>query len=158
MKAMPTLEGGLRIDAESPNDWTVLRSIVADAGAANSVDLASRLGALISEEAGAEDWEEYIVPDLREGFQDELAQVGANIESAIFEVDGGPGPVWISREDVFPWYSALNQARLSLEEIFHFGPGEDIDPATLPPAKGAAYIRSRFYCAIQGLLLEHVMK
>ena len=109
MKAMPTLEGGLRIDAENFSDWTVLRSIVADAGAANGVDLASRLGALISEDAGAEDWEEYIVPDLREAFQDELAQVGANIESAIFEVDGGPGPVWISREDVFPWYSALNQ-------------------------------------------------
>jgi hypothetical protein len=158
MKAMPTLEGGLRIDAENVGDWTVLRSIVADAGAANGVDLASRLGALISEEAGAEDWEEYIVPDLREAFQDELAQVGANIESAIFEVDGGPGPLWISREDVFPWYSALNQARLSLEEIFHFGPGENIDPAGYPPAMRAAYIRTRFYGTIQELLLDHVMR
>jgi hypothetical protein len=158
MKAMPTLEGGLRIDAESPNDWTVLRSIVADAGATNGVDLASRLGALISEEAGAEDWEEYIVPDLRESFQDDLAQVGANIESAIFEVDGAAGPVWISRADVFPWYSALNQARLSLEEIFHFGPGEDIDPASYPPAMRAAYIRTRFYGTIQELLLDHVMR
>ena len=158
MKAMPTLEGGLRVDAENSHDWAVLRSIVADAGAVNGVDLASRLGALISEEAGAEDWEEYVVPDLREGFQDELAQVGANIESAIFEVDGGPGPIWISREDAFSWYSSLNQARLSLEEIFHFGADEDLDPASLPPAQRAAFIRSRFYSAIQTLLLEHVMR
>lgn len=158
MKAMPTLEGGLRIDAEDAGDWTVLRSIIADAGAANGVDLASRLGALISKEAGAEDWEEYVVPDLREGFQDALAEIGVTIESAMFEADGGPGPLWISREDVFPWYSALNQARLALEEIFHFGYEEDIDPGDLPPAQRAAFIRSRFYCAIQGLLLEHVMK
>ncbi len=158
MKAMPTLDGGLRIDAENSNDWAVLRSIIADAGATNGVDLASRLGALISEEAGAEDWEEYIVPDLREGFQDDLAQIGASIESAIFEVDGGPGPVWISRADAFAWYSALNQARLSLEEIFRFGPGGTIDLSSLTPAKRAAYIRTRFYGTIQELLLDHVMR
>jgi hypothetical protein len=158
MKAMPTLEGGLRIDAENPTDWAVLRSIVADAGASNSVDLASRLGGLISEEAGAEDWREYVVPDLRESFQDDLAQVGANIESAVFEVDGAAGPVWISRDDVSAWYSALNQARLALEEVFHFGPAEDMDLPSLPPAKRAAYIRTRFYGTIQELLLDHVMR
>ena len=157
MKAMPTLEGGLRIDAEDFSDWGVLRSIIADAGVPNGVDLASRLGSLISEEVGAEDWQEYVVPDLREGFQDELAEVGASIESAIFEVDGGPGPLWITRENVYPWYSALNQARLSLEEQFHFGPSENLDLATLSPARRAAFIRSKFYCIIQGLLLDHVM-
>ena len=154
---MPTLEGGLRIDAENSDDWGILRSIAADANGCG-IDLASRLGGLISEEAGALDWEEYIVPDLREGFQDELAEVGAAIESAIFNADGGPGPIWITREDVFPWYSSLNQARLALEEQFHFGPGETIGPADLTPERRAGFIRSRFYSAIQGLLLEHVMR
>lgn len=158
MKAMPTLEGGLRIDMENFNDWGVLRSIIADATTQVGSDLAGRLGALISKEAGAEDWEEFVVPDLRERFQDELAQVGASIESAIFAANGGPGPLWISNEEVEPWFSALNQARLALEEIHHFGPGEDIEPARLEPARQAAFRRSQFYAAIQSLLLAHVMK
>jgi hypothetical protein len=157
MKAMPTLEGGLRIDAENSDDWAVLRAIVEDAGACND-DLASRLGGMISEEAGAEDWDELVVPDLREAFQDELAQVGAAVESAVYHADEGPGPIWINRDDVFAWYSALNQARLALEEQFAFGPGESLDPQGFTPGRRAAFIRSRFYCAIQGLLLEHVMR
>lgn len=157
MKAMPTLEGGLRIDTEDASDWELLRSILTDANGC-TIDLASRLGGLISEEAGGADWEEYVVPDLREGFQDELAQVGAAIESAVFESAGGPGPLWITRDDVFEWYSSLNQARLSIEEHFHFGPAEMIDPKGLSLEHRAAFIRSKFYCAIQGLLLEYVMK
>jgi hypothetical protein len=157
MKAMPTLEGGLRIDTGDASDWELLRSIITDANGC-SVDLASRLGGLISEEAGAEDWEEFVVPDLREGFQDELAQVGASIESAAFHADGGPGPLWITRDDVSEWYSALNQARLAIEEHFHFGPSENINPKGLSLESRAAFIRSKFYCAIQGLLLEYVMK
>ncbi|MEX1113847.1 MAG: hypothetical protein WEB53_01265 [Akkermansiaceae bacterium] len=156
MKAMPTLEGGLRIDAEDASDWDLLRSIVADASG-DKIDLASRLGGLISEEAGAEDWQEFVVPDLREAFQDELAQVGAAIESAAFHATDGPGPIWITPEDAFQWYSSLNQARLSLEEQFHFGSSEEIDAEPLTPASRAAFFRSKFYCAIQSLLLEYVM-
>jgi hypothetical protein len=157
MKVMPTLEGGLRIDTEDESEWELLRSILADANGCHE-DLASRLGGMISEEAGAEDWKEYIVPDLREGFQDELAQVGAAIESAIYQAEGGAGPIWITRDDVFQWYSALNQARLAIEEHFHFGPTDSTDPKKLTPEGRAAFIRSKFYCAIQGLLLEYVME
>ena len=39
MKAMPTLEGGLRIDTEDASDWELLRSIVADANGCE-IDLA----------------------------------------------------------------------------------------------------------------------
>jgi hypothetical protein len=157
MKAMPTLQGGLRIDTEDASDWELLRWIVADANGCG-VDLASRLGGIISEEAGAEDWQEYIVPDLREGFQDELAQVGAAIESAMFQAANGPGPIWITRDDVFPWYSSLNQARLAIEEHHHFGPNASIIPQGLGLEGRAAFIRANFYSDIQELLLEHVMK
>jgi hypothetical protein len=156
MKAMPTLEGGLRIDTEDASDWELLRAIVEDANGCEK-DLADRLGGLISEDAGAEDWQEYIVPDLREAFQDELFQVGAAIDSAAHHAGEGPGPLWITPEDAFPWYSALNQARLSLEEHFQFGPSEEIDPRNLTPIRRAAFYRSKFYCAIQSLLLEYVM-
>jgi len=158
MKAMPTLEGGLRLDTEDPSDWELLRAVIADAHVSTTEDLANRMGNLITEEAGAEDWEEYIVPDLREGFQDELAEVGAAIESAIVEADGQAGPIWITPENAYPWYSALNQARLALEEQFKFGPSEELGVETLSPVRAAAFLRSKFYCAIQSLLLEYVMK
>jgi len=157
MKAMPTLEGGLRLDTEDAADWEILRSILADANAP-SIDLASRLGALIHEDAGLEDWLAYVVPDLREGFQDELAQVGAAIEAAMFHAENGPGPLWITREDVFHWYSALNQARLAIEEQFHFGPDESTVPPSTPQDRRSAWIRTHFYQTLQGMLLAHVMK
>jgi hypothetical protein len=157
MKVMPTLEGGLRIDTEDESDWELLRSILTDANGCHE-DLASRLGGIISEEAGAEDWQEYIVPDLREGFQDELAQVGAAIESAVFQADGGGGPIWITPDDVAQWYSALNQARLAIEEQFHLGPDASILPKGLTLEGRAAFIRANFYSDIQELLLEYVME
>jgi hypothetical protein len=156
MKAMPTLEGGLRIDTEDASDWELLRSIIADANSSPN-DLANRLGGLIDESAGGEDWREYVVPDLREAFQDEIAQVGASIESAVFESGGGAGPIWITPEDAFQWYSSLNQARLGLEELYKFGPSDHLDPKDFSPIRRAALYRSRFYCAIQSLLLEYVM-
>jgi hypothetical protein len=157
MTVMPTLEGGLRLDAEDASDWELLRAIVVDANCCKT-DLASRLGGLMSEEAGSEDWEELIVPDLREGFQDELAEIGALIESAVFASASGPGPIWITPEDAFPWYSSLNQARLALEEIYHFGPESKADPLKMTPVQRAAFIRSGFYSDIQSLLLRHVMR
>lgn len=157
MRALPTLEGGLRIDAEDASDWELLRAIIVDANVGEN-DLASRLGGLISEDAGGSDWEEYVVPDLREEFQDQLAQIGAAVEAATFHAQNGPGPIWITRDDAAAWYSSLNQARLAIEERFHFGPTETINTKKLNPEKQAAFIRSKFYCAIQSLLLEYVMR
>jgi len=156
MKAMPTLEGGLRIDAENARDWEFLRSIITDAQPVGP-DLASRLGGLITEDAGAEDWQEFVVPDLRESFNDELNQVAAAIESAAYHAGNEVGALWITPDDAHPWYSALNQARLALEDQFHFGPSESIKLKSLPVESRAAFLRSMFYTDIQGLLLEYVM-
>lgn len=155
MKAMPTLQGGLRIDAEDASDWEFLRAILSDAG---GDDLAERLGRVVTDTAVAEDWREFVVPDLREGFQDDLARVGAEIESAIARCNGEAGPLWITPDDAAAWYSALNQARLALEETHRFGQREKLEIKGLTPERQAAFVRTRFYCAIQGLLLEYVMK
>lgn len=157
MTVMPTLEGGLRIDAESAGDWDLLRGIVDDANGGGA-DLASRLGGMVDDAEIAEDWLEFVVPDLREGFQDELAEIAALIESAAFNADGGPGPIWVTRENAHAWYSALNQARLSLEERYRFGPEGKADPRRMAVEKRVAFIRSGFYSDIQSLLLEHVMR
>lgn len=157
MTIMPTLEGGLRIEANESDDWELLRAIVIDANSCNT-DLATRLSAFINPSAGSEDWMEYVVPDLRVEFEDELAEIGALIESAIFQANHGPGAIWITRENAFTWYSALNQARLALEEIYHFGPEDSADPLAMAPIEQSAFIRSGFYSDVQSLLLQHVLK
>lgn len=157
MKISPTLEGGLRIDAEDLGDWEVLHAILHDAKRGDA-DLASDLGGLISEEAGAEDWREYVIPDLRSEFEHQLDKVAGTIESAMEQTGGAPGPIWISRADGFLWYGALNQARLAIEELHHFGPTDNVSMDDLPPARRSAFFRSQFYLAIQSLLLDHVMR
>jgi hypothetical protein len=157
MKAMPTLEGGLRVDTENADEWQLLKSILADANAP-ATDLASRLGELMHDDAGSEDWQEFVVPDLRETFQDALAHVGAAVEAAMFHAEYGPGPMWITRDDADHWYGSLNQARLALEEQFHFGPSETVDLKQMPPESRSAWMRTNFYQTLQGMLLEHAMK
>ena len=157
MKVMPTLEGGLRIDAESADDWVYLNAITLDAASCDE-SLADRLGNLISDKDVASDWREFVIPDLDERFSEAVRNVGVAIASAQVDAGGEPGALWITPDDAADWYGALNQARLALEEVYHFGPGENIYPASLPPVPRDAFRRSQFYCAIQSLLLEHVMR
>ncbi len=157
MKILPTLEGGLRIDAEDPGDWMLLQGITHDAVSCGE-NLARRLGNLITDQDVAPDWQEYIVPDLDEAFHADLSHIATAIAAARVECGGGAGPLWITAGDAFHWYSSLNQARLALEEIHHFGPTEQLLLTDLPPQRRNAFLRSQFYCAIQSLLLEHVMR
>jgi hypothetical protein len=157
MKIMPTLEGGLRIDLEDDGDWKVLLGIMHDALSCDT-SLGRRMGNLVTDEEVAPDWEEYIVPDLDETFQGELNHVATAVAAARVECGGGAGPLWITPGDADPWYGALNQARLALEEIHHFGPGEKLDLAALPAHSRNAFLRSRFYFTVQSLLLEYVMR
>lgn len=157
MKVAPTLEGGLRIDAEDGGDWQVLQAIFYDARRSDG-DLASELGGLISEEAGAEDWREYVAPDLRMEFEDQLAKVEKAVRAAMDRAGGGAGPVWVGRDEGMLWYGALNQARLALEEVYHFGPTDGVPVEELSPGRRTAFFRSQFYLAIQSLLLDHVLR
>jgi len=154
MKLAPSPEGGLRIEVEDTSDWHLLLGILRDAQGAG-FDLATQVGANMNQTADWHDWEEFVIPDIREGFLTHLKTVLIAIESARLEAAGGPGDVWITRDDAFHWYSALNQARLALEAVHHFGPGETIDPNELCQASQAAFIRSRFYCTVQSFLLDN---
>lgn len=156
MKVAPTLEGGLRIDPETAEDWHVLRAILNDANS-HDTDLATRLGGMVTDERIAEDWRELVVPDLRESFADDLNQIQVAIESAAAFPKDGACPIWITRDDAFSWYSALNQARLALEETYGFGPDPESDPSNLQPVQHEALLRSQFYCALQSFLLHHAL-
>ena len=156
MNIAPTIEGGLRIHPETAEDWHILRAIIQDANS-YGIDLASRLGNLITDESIAQDWQEIIVPDLRESFSDDLHSVYAAIEAASAFPGHDESPIWITREDSPVWYGALNQARLSLEERYKFGPNSDIESEDLTPLRREALIRSHFYCALQSFILQHAM-
>ena len=153
MKLVPSPPTGLCIEAADKSDWQLLLCILRDAQGAG-FDLASHVGGRIDQADGSHDREEFVLPDLREGFLADLKTVLIAIEAARLEAAGGPGQVWVSRDDACHWYSALNQARLALESVHHFGAGFAIDTETLDPSSLAACMRSHFYCAIQSILLD----
>ncbi len=157
MKIAPTISGGMRIDPESPDDWHILRSITRDANCAQT-DLADRLGRLVTNETMADDWQELIVPDLREAFNDHLHTVYAAIEAAAAFPDEEEHPIYITSDDGMTWFSALNQARLNLEEIHQFGPEPSLESTKSSQVRHEAHLRSRFYSALQGFILLHVLK
>lgn len=157
MNISPTIEGGIRIDPQTPDDWHVLCSISQDANSIG-IDLASRLGNLIDHTELEEDWQEIVVPDLRESFNDALHHVSAAVETAIaISKTEKESPIWVTPEEAFTWYSALNQARLAIEEHYHLGDDRELDPETLTPARFDAYLRTSFYGTLQSILLRHVL-
>lgn len=150
MKAAPTLDGRIRIDIESKLDWMIMQAIPYDARAAG-VDLADRLGDALEDDASVPDWEEFVLPELRQGFNRQLEYIEGVLASLDEEKTE---PVFIVKEDAEYWYGGLNQARLALEERYHF---LDEDPEEMTPGKRTAWFRSQFYLTLQSLLLDYVM-
>ncbi|NNM31170.1 MAG: hypothetical protein HKO57_16770 [Akkermansiaceae bacterium] len=156
---MPTLEGGLKIDVETATDWLVLEQIPGDAMDNGAEGLPERLGALMDDDC---DWDEVVIPELKTFFSGQLRRVREVLKQAQDEAgddgDDDAGAVFIGREDAGDWYGALNQARLSLETRYKFGPTDGIESLeAFPEAKRSAFIRSQFYCALQSILLEYVL-
>lgn len=157
MNVIPTLEGGLRIDADSEMDWHVLESIHPDANL-GATDLASRLGLPMESDPHADDWKEFVVPELQDGFRDQLHRVALMIGDARKEAKEGKASIWITREDGMVWYGALNQARLAIEDRFRFGPSDEWNiEIEQDPLRKAAFMRARFYQIVQGMLLDYVI-
>jgi len=155
---IPTMEGGLRVDIEDTADWLLLRHLIEDASGRDE-SLARQLGGLMEHEPEiAEDWREFVVPELEEQFAGSLQIVGKAIADAVRQCHGGPGSLWVTREDGFHWYSSFNQARLAIEERYEFGDSARDDLQLLDnSSRQLAWYRSQFYLAVQGLLLEHVL-
>ena len=152
MKVAPVLKGGLRIDVESSMDWMVLRCIPYDARG-GGLDLADRVSAPMSGDEGIEDWRDYVLPDLRDDFNAQLAAIEAAVDAA--GGDDEPAELFISKENAELWYGGLNQARLALEERYDLS---NAVLAEMTPGKRSAWFRSQFYLHVQSLLLTHVMR
>lgn len=155
MNILPTMEGGLRLEIESPGEWAMLAQIASDADDQTQVSLPETLSALMDEDT---EWDDLVAPDLQLHFSEQLAHISTAIAHAEQQSEGEEGELFILRQDSEHWYGALNQARLALESRYHFGPTEDIEEiASFPPNKQFAFVRSQFYCRLQSVLLEYAM-
>jgi hypothetical protein len=156
MRIQPLPQGGLAIQLESTEEWPMLTGILRDARTPG-FDAAGQVGSKMTGAAVRRDWAEFVLPDLREGFDEHLKTVLKAIETARFEAAGGPGTVEISSAEGFAWYASLNQARLALEARYEISTGLP-GGGKLSPELRAAYYRSQFYCGIQSLLLDQGME
>ncbi len=156
MKIGPTLDGGLRIDADNARDWDVLRMIVPDAVARDG-DLASHLGGLMRNDEPDNDWQDFVVPELRSLFDSQLSTVATAVEQAATAADNHAGSLLVPRAAAEVWYGALNQARLALEERHHFHENPSAAPESMPPGRRSAWFRCQFYLTVQAILLDHVL-
>jgi len=157
MKLAPTLEGGLRIDAEGAEDWIVLDAICADAAHLPGPPLYDQVSEHMPEDS---DWEEFVASDIRNQFSDQIAHVSRAISSAKRD-ENQMGAVFVEKEDAMTWYGAINQARMTLEQLYQVSSIDDFleldDMQDLSEEKHSALIRSHFYSAMQSLLLDYVL-
>jgi hypothetical protein len=151
MKIGLTLNGGMRIDAESAEDWQILRYLPYDA---RPQELAERLTAATEEDTT--DWREYVLPDLQESFTKQVAFVYHAIEKAAVDASEQAGPLFVEKQDAINWYGALNQARLTLQARYELPLDED-ELLGIEPERRGAFFRSDFYSIIQSLLIDQLL-
>ena len=155
MRILPTEPAGLVLEVESADEWPMLTGILRDARLAGFDPANHVSGPMRAGDAGG-DWEEFVLPELREGFEEHLRTVLKALEDARYKSGGGPASVRIPHGAMFHWYAALNQARLALENRYRFTTGIQENPENGPAAeRRSAYYRSQFYCALQCHLLDH---
>ena len=157
MKLAPTLQGGLRIDADSLEDWMVLNAICADATGLSGSPLYDRLSEKMPKDP---DWEEFVAPDIRSQFSDQVSHVSRAISAAPMDEEQA-GSIFISKEDAPIWYGAINQARMTLEHLFQLSEINEFvdieDLGDISDEKRSAVIRAHFYSTFQCILLEYVL-
>jgi hypothetical protein len=149
MRIAPTLEGGLRLDLEQPLDWLVLRSIITDARQSGTSAAERAAG----EMADQEDWRDFVMPELAEAFGGQLTVVEKSLRS--LQPATGIAELFITPQEADAWYGALNQARLALEDRYSLS---GLELEELEGEKKSAWFRSQFYCNLQTLLIERVMR
>lgn len=155
MKLACDQNGEVEIEAEDPDDWMFLKSIVIDAVAAPE-KLARQLAEAIQDPEIAGDWEDYVVEDLQQQFDEQVRVVYGAIEGAAKQAGGESGCVRIAKPERLAWYAVLNQARLSLEAQHHFGNRslEELDVCGISEESRGAFLRSHDYMVLQSMFLD----
>lgn len=137
----------------------------------------------VTDEELVDDWQEFVMPDLRQEFTRQLDCVANDLSQAQPESTPSPPHDDLLREGededesededaatspaatyelIIPfdhiesWYGALNQARLVMQERYEFPETENLEAMVglLTSKNLKPYLTSRFYMEIQGALLD----
>lgn len=116
-----------------------------------------------------EDWQEHVIPDLENSFRRALETFEADVANArlgqaegngVFDGQPSTYNVEIPMEHTDAWCSALNQARLALNEKYDLdllGNEEEEDEAAIASAEWLARLQNEYYGMIQELLIRRLM-
>jgi len=153
MKITPTAQLGIKITIDSTLDWSRLQLIVIDASKGKD-----SLGLVLNRNMEMDqDWQDYVLPDLSDGFTHQIHTVNTEIQRARSK-NAESGELYITLENSYAWYSTINQARLSLEGEFQLSKISEIDnPTKLERSTQSAYLKNKFYTFLQSQLLTHVL-
>jgi hypothetical protein len=120
-----------------------------------------------------EDWSDFVTDDLETQFASDVGIVLADLDTAVpqrstKETGERRLRLDVPIEHATPWFSALNQARLMLDQKFKLHPEGDGDfEPVLKEEQGSGldmherlevYMRYEFYAALQEWLVRHVME
>ncbi len=129
----------------------------------------------------SKDWAEFVQPDIEDGFARDRAVVALDIDGAE-RIDGAPswndededaptltGPLWrvvVDADHTEQWYSTLNQARLLMNRAHNLADDEARFFRLLLGASDEEGTGERrlllaqyeFYCVIQNILIENLMR
>jgi len=103
----------------------------------------------------AEDWREYVEPELAKLFQSALEVVAGDLKKMHPDPATGEATLFIPSDHLEQWIHGLNQARLVLSERYKLN--EDaVDPETLPPGDPRAFLllQMHLYAQLQLLFLR----
>ena len=140
------------------------------------------------EEEFIEDWQEFVQPDLAAAFESDRSKVATDLESAemsdppeiglpenaspeqIAMLEKFRSLTWrkltISLDHVEPWYSALNQARLMMNEKHELAEDEarfmgnvirETDDG-MEPDRALLMTQYEFYSIVQSILIDQLME
>ena len=129
----------------------------------------------VDEEEFLNDWHEFVSDELEEKFTSDVKTLLDDLKQASpMPSDGTPAALAGRQYELTlpvghggAWFSALNQARLMLDQHWHFHDENDQFMINLPPIelgkidpqeRMAAYLRYEIYCMIQEWLVHNVLE
>lgn len=176
------------LDALTPAEWHLVAELPATAaGESFSQSTRERLfpspfapDALLDEDTFShlEDWQQFVKPDIETEFENsralvqrdldgvELFAASEMLEPEYSEIGGELSELRRLRvplEHTDSWYSALNQARLLMNEEFNLAASEDRillqmeTPEQLDQSRILLLAQYELYSAVQSILVENVM-
>jgi len=150
MQFGPTVDGRIKISLESQTDYYFFAELVRDAA---GDEQAKALADQVGKHTDDEDWDEYVKPELIQGYREDLYAVVSSVGQYQEE---GLEEFFIDDEVARVWYSTLNQARLRLEVEHKISEVPyEITPEECGEELFLALVKSEHYLKLQSMILDH---